>query len=32
MKKFDETFWLFSSRRNQGFQMKKDHTIGGEKI
>ena len=32
MKKFDENFLLFSSRRNQGFQMKKDQTIGEEKI
>ena len=32
MKKFDEIFRLFSSRRNQGFQMKKDQTIAGEKI
>ena len=32
MKKFDENFWLFSSRRNQGFQMKKDQTITGEQI
>ena len=32
MKKFDENFWLFSWRRNQGFKMKKDQTIAGEKI
>ena len=27
-----KNFWLFSWRRNQGFQMKKDQTIAGEKI
>ena len=32
MKKFDEIFSLFSSRRSQGFKMKKDQTIAGEKI
>ena len=31
MKKLDEIFRLFSSRRNQGFQMKKDQTIAEEK-
>ena len=32
MKKIDEIFGLFSSRLNQGFQMKKDQKIAGEKI
>ena len=31
MKKFDEIICLISSRLNQGFQMKKDQTIAGEK-
>ena len=32
MKKFDEFICLISSRLNEGFQMKKDQTIAGEKI
>ena len=31
MKKFDEIICLISSRLNEGFQMKKDQTIAGEK-
>ena len=32
MKNFNKSFCLFSSRRSQGFQMKKDQTIAGEKM
>ena len=32
MKTTNEIFCLFSSRRSQGFQMKKDQTIAGEQI
>ena len=32
MKKFDDIICLISSRLNEGFQMKKNQTIAGEKI
>ena len=32
MKNFNKKFCLFSSRRSQGFQMKKDQTIAGQQI
>ena len=32
MKNFIKIFCLFSSRRSQGFQIKKDLTIAGEKV
>ena len=32
MKKFDEIFCRFFSRRSQGFNMKNDQTIAGKKI